>query len=444
MGAPQDIREDPERFVRWFRHSSPYIHAHRGRTFVVAFGGHTVASEGFPRLVSDLALLHGLGVRLVIVHGAGPQTESRLAEAGAKLRRVRGRHVVDKKALACVKEAVGAVRVEVEALLSVGAEDSPMAGARIRVAAGNLVTARPVGVRDGTDFHHLGEVRRIDGEGIRRRLDAGDVVLLSPLGYSPTGDVFHVPAEEVASATAAALDADKLVWLVDGPGVLGKQRKLVQQLTPAAAEAVLAKGPKQAEFTASCLRASVRAVRAGVRRAHLIDRDADGALMLELFTRDGFGTLVTDETFEGLRAARLDDIPGLMRLLEPLEEEGILVRRPREKLEQELDRFTVVERDGSIIGCAALEPYAGEKIGEIYAVAIHPDYRKTGRGDALLDHVERRARDTGLERVFVLTTRTQQWFEERGYDAARLKALPAERQARYDKKRRSRILIKPL
>ncbi len=444
MGALQDIRENPQRFVDWFRHSSPYVHAHRGKTFVIAFGGATVAAEGFGRLVSDVALLSGLGVRIVLVHGAQAQVDERLAEAKVRVRKVRGLRVTDARAMAAVKEAVGTVRVEIESRFSMGVEDSPMAGARIRVASGNFVTARPLGIRDGIDYQLTGEVRRIDVDSIRRRLDQGDMVLLSPLGYSPTGEVFSLGVEDVAAAAASALRADKLVWLVDAPGVLDRRRRLLHQLAPADAEAVLGKGRRQTEAVERCLRASVRAVRAGVRRAHLIDRDADGSLLLELFTRDGFGTLVTDEAFEGLRPARLDDLAGILALLGPLEEEGILVRRSRERLETEIDRFFVVERDGSVIGCAALDPYPADGIGELSAVAVHPDYRRTGRGDSLLDQMEKKARDLGLERVFVLTTRTAQWFQERGFRPAKVQELPEARRAIYDRKRRSKVLIKEL
>ncbi len=438
-----DIRENPARYVEWFRHSAPYVHAHRGRTFVIVFGGELTAGGHLPRLVHDLALLAGLGVRLLLVFGVGPQVEGRLAAQGARLRRVKGWPVVDGRTLAAVKEAVGMVRVEIEALFSMGAEESPMAGARLRVASGNFVTARPLGVRNGVDYGHAGEVRRIDGESVRRRLDAGDVVLLPPLGFSPTGEVFSLGAEDVAAAAAEALRADKLVCLVEGKGALGTRGRVVQQLTPAEADTCLQKH-RQPRSVERALRAAARVCRAGVRRAHLVDRGADGALLLELFTREGAGTLVTDETFEGIRPARLDDVPGILNLVRPLEEEGILVRRSRERLENELDDFTVIERDGTIIGCAALDPYADEGIAEIACVAVHPEYRDTGRGDALLESLERKARERGLDRVFVLTTRTAQWFQERGYGPARIDDLPAAKRAGYDRKRRSRVLLKRL
>jgi amino-acid N-acetyltransferase len=438
-----DIRENPARYVEWFRHSAPYVHAHRGRTFVIVFGGELVASGDLPRLVHDLALLAGLGVRLLLVFGVTPQVEERLAREHARLRRVRGWPVIDGKAQAATKEAVGTVRVEIEALFSMGAEESPMAGARLRVASGNFVTAKPLGVRDGVDCGHAGEVRRIDVDSVRRRLDAGDVVLLPPLGYSPTGEVFSLAAEDVAAAAAEALRADKLVCLIEGRGAVGARGRVVQQLTPADAERYLQKH-KQVRSVEAALRAAIRVCRAGVRRAHLVDRSADGALLLELFTREGAGTLVTDETFEGIRPARLDDVSGILALIRPLEEEGILVRRSRERLETELADFTVIERDGTIIGCAALDPYPSERTAEIACVAVSPDYRDTGRGDALLESLEKQARDRGLDRVFVLTTRTAQWFQERGYGPARIADLPAAKRERYDRKRRSRILVKRL
>ncbi|MCP5036139.1 MAG: amino-acid N-acetyltransferase, partial [Rhodobacteraceae bacterium] len=139
----------PDPFVDWFRSSSPYIHAHRGKTFVVVFGGEAVADAAFTNLIHDIALLHGLGIRLVLVHGARPQIEERLRMRGAEMKYIKGLRVTDEAALICVKEAAGAVRVEIEALLSMGLANSPMAGARIQVTSGNFVTAQPIGIHDG-------------------------------------------------------------------------------------------------------------------------------------------------------------------------------------------------------------------------------------------------------------------------------------------------------
>jgi amino-acid N-acetyltransferase len=430
-------------FVDWFRQAAPYIHAHRGRTFVVQFGGEAVAAPAFPSLVHDLALLHSLGVRLVLVHGARPQIEQRLAALGVKLRYVNGLRITDDAALACVKEAAGAVRLEIEALLSMGLTNSPMAGARIRVASGNFVTARPLGVRNGVDYQHTGEVRRVDTEAIRYMLDNGAIALLSPLGYSPTGEVFNLHAEEVATAVAGALRADKLLSLIEEPVIASIQGKPLRELSPGEAEQRLADGGLTQDMARHVLSA-VCACRAGVSRTHLIDRRTDGALLLELFTRDGVGTLITAERYEDMRPATIDDVGGVLEIIAPLEAESILVRRPRERLEIEIERFTVMERDGAIIACAALYPFPAERVGELACLAVHRDYRHTGRGAALLREAERQGTDLGLERLFVLTTRTAHWFLERGFVPGRLSELPVARQALYNYQRNSKVFFKPV
>lgn len=430
-------------FVRWFRNSSPYINAFRGRTFVVGFGGEMLADEQFAALVHDIALLNSLGVRLVLVHGARPQIEARLRERGAEIRYVNGLRLTDATALECVKEAAGSLRVDIEALLSMGLANSPMAGSRIRVSSGNFVTAQPLGVREGVDYQHTGEVRRIDAAGIHQHLEAGEIVLLSPIGYSPTGEAFNLSAEDVATAAAAQLGADKLVFLVDGKGVTDGRKRLLRELTPAAAERLL-DGGRLSEEMARTLHSALAACRGGVPRVHLIDRHLDGALLLELFTRDGIGTLVTAESFEDIRQASIEDVGGILELIAPLEQEGILVRRSREWLEMEIDHFVVVERDGTIIGCAALYPFPEEGVGELACMAVHPDYRREGRADALLRYITRTARQASIERLFVLTTRTAHWFRERGFRPGEIRDIPVKRQAMYNYQRNSKIFIKSL
>ncbi len=436
-----DTINDPQTFVRWFRGSSPYINAFRGKTFVIAFGGEVIAEEQFANLVHDIALLNSLGVRLVLVHGARPQIEQRLNERGVEMHYVNGLRITDEQALACVKEAAGAVRVEIEALLSMGLANSPMAGACIRVASGNYVTAQPLGVRDGVDYLHTGEVRRIDGEAIARQLDADALVLLSPIGYSPTGEVFNLSAEDVATAAAIELHADKLIYLVDGAG-LEQDGQLIRELDLGAAEQQLADTEQLPEALMKCLFSGVYACRSGVPRAHLIDRHVDGSLLLELFTRDGIGTLITGDAYEDMRQATIDDVGGILELIEPLESEGVLVRRSRELLEMEIDHFTVVERDGTIIACAALYPFTDEAMGELACLAVHNGYRDEGRGEALLGYLERLARGMGIKRLFVLTTRTAHWFQERGFEADTMKALPIKRQSLYNYQRNSKVFFK--
>ncbi|MFO1419140.1 MAG: amino-acid N-acetyltransferase [Methylotetracoccus sp.] len=442
--APVRQIATPEQFVRWFRDSSPYIHAHRGRVFVVSFGGEAVADGRFAKLAQDFALLNSLGVRLVLVHGIRPQVERLLRDRGASLRYHDGLRVTDSQALDCVKAAAGAVRVEIEALLSMGVANSPMAGARIRVTSGNFVTAKPLGIRDGIDFQHTGEVRRIDADSIRTQIDAGNLVLLSPVGFSPTGEVFNLSAEEVATATAIALKADKLLLLLEDPLTRNPDGAPIQQLTTSEALRWLAANESITAASRPHLQAACSACGSGVTRAHLIDRHIDGAILLELFTRDGVGALVSQSPYEEMRAATLADVGGILDLIGPLEADGILVQRTRERLEIDIMDYTIVERDGLIIGCAALHAFPAERTGELACLVVHPDYRGANRGDQLLERIEDRARAAGLERLFALTTHSSHWFLERGFRIAPVDALPSARRETYNPQRNSRIVEKLL
>ncbi len=436
---------DEKSFVHWFRQASPYIHAHRGKTFVITFGGEAVVDEtGFSSLIHDLALLGSLGVRLVLVYGARPQIEARLREAGQEVRYAHGLRITEEAALPCIKEAVGRVRIRIEARLSMGLANSPMHGAHVRVASGNFVTARPLGVRNGTDYCFTGEVRRVDAKAINAWLDCGAIVLLSPLGYSPTGEIFNLGAHEVAVATAMAMGADKLLLLSEGLELRDAKGKPIRQLNLTEAEALLHPDSTLPEPVNRQIAHAVRACRGGVRRTHLIRRDVDGGMLLELFTRDGIGMMLAADSYETGRQATIDDVGGLLALISPLEADGTLVRRSRELLEMEISYFTVLERDGAIIGCAALYPFADERVGELACVAVHPHDRNSGRADNLLGLVEQNALSQGLDQLFVLTTRAAHWFQERGFTATALDNLPVRKQALYNFQRRSKVFLKNL
>ena len=432
-------------FVHWIRAAAPYVHAFRGKAFVIAFGGEVVADDSFLNVVHDLNLLHSLGIQLVVVHGCRPQVEAILLQQGYESRYAHGVRVTDADAMDCVLEAAGQVRARIEAMLSLGLANSPMAGARNRVSSGNYITAKPMGIVDGIDMQHTGEVRRVDSEAIRQRLDDGDLVLISPIGYSPTGEIFNLTVEEVATQVAVRLQADKLIFLTDADGVRNGRRQLITDLSTKEAEALLAaKGSKLSQDVRLYLPAAVRACDNGVRRAHLISRHTDGALPLELFTRDGVGTMVSATALAHLRSATIDDVGGILSVIEPLEEQGVLVRRSRERLEAEIERFVVAEYDNHIIGCAALYAFPDDQVGELAALAVHPDFRREGYGEALLREIEMRARKLRLKQLFVLTTRTAHWFLERGFRTGGVGDLPQQKQALYNWHRKSLVYVKPL
>ena len=432
-----------EAFVKWFRAATPYIHRWGGATFVIAFGGEVLADGEFQQLTHDINVLVSLEVRVVLVHGTRPQIEEQMRQHGVTPRYEHNLRVTDDRALACVKEANGIVRVEMEALLSMELANSPMWGADIRVSSGNFVTAKPLGVVNGVDFKHTGEVRKIDAEGIRRRLDDHEVVLISPIGFSPTGDVFNCTLEDVATSTAIALQADKLIFLTETAGALDAKGKLISELTvKQAAELAAANNlPEDVQIYLPC---AIKACAHGVKRVHLISRHVDGALLIELFTHHGIGTMIVPESPERIRTATPGDIPGILQILEPLEQQGILVKRDREVLEREIGHFFVIEAEGNILGCAALYVFPERKTAELAALAVNPFYRDGGRGERLLAHAEARARQLGLKSIFVLSTRTTHWFIERGFVEADTSRLPEKKQALYNYERRSKVFVKEL
>ncbi len=431
-------------FVAWFRSVAPYVNAFRGRTFVIAFGGEVVADGKFVELTHDFNLLASLGIRLVLVHGARPQIEQHLAKNNLADTYHHGIRLTDPGTMQCVKEAVGRVRVEIEALLSMGLANSPMANADIRVAGGNFITAQPIGIINGVDLMHTGSVRKVDVAALKDRMEFGEVVLLSPLGYSPTGEVFNVTLEDVATATAIALDADKLVFLMDTDGVHDKNGTLIKELTIAQAQEVLKPKRKLTDDVSLFLPCAIRACEAGVARTHLISRHTDGAVLQELFSDEGIGTMVVESTLNTLRDATIEDIGGILELLRPLEQEGILVRRSRELLEQEIDRFVVLEHDHRIVGCAALYPFPNESAAELAALAVEAQSRDRGYGEAILNHMISVARMQGVKRLFVLTTRTAHWFIERGFNEADVSALPEQKKSLYNYQRKSKVFVRKI
>ena len=438
------MEEHTREYVRWFRNSSPYINAHRGRTFVVMISGQALSDPGFQHIVHDLALLNTLGIRLVLVHGARPQIDARLQARETDTAFEHHTRITDTAALEGVLEAVGASRLYIEGLFSMGLANSPMHNADIQLVSGNYIVARPLGIREGFDYQHTGEVRRVQTEAIRRQLDNEAIVLLSPLGCSPTGELFNLNSEEVASTVAIALKADKIIFLGEETGVHAHDGELIREITPEEAGQLLARGVVKHPATDRKLTAACHAASNGVPRAHLLSFREDGALLRELFTRDGCGTLVTRESYEKLRNAWIDDVGGILELISPLEESGILVRRSRELLENEIKRFSIIERDGMVVGCAALYPLGQGEAGELACVAVHPDYRNARRGATLLEHMTKRARSQGMQELFVLTTQTAHWFQEHGFAPAEVEDLPGERRQLYNLQRNSRVFRKPL
>jgi amino-acid N-acetyltransferase len=440
----------PHTFVPWFRAVAPYIHAYHGKTFVIGLAGEAIAAGKLNQFVQDLSILHAMGIKLVLVHGFRPQVNEQLAAKGHASRFSHGLRITDEVALDCAQEAAGQLRFEIEAAFSQGLPNTPMANATVRVVSGNFLTARPVGIVDGVDFMHSGVVRKVDAAAIRRTIDSETLVLLSPFGFSPTGEAFNLAMEEVATATAVALQADKLLFLTEMPGIhedlKDPESPIDTELSVAEAERLVASLPRPTlpTDTAFYLQHCVRACRGGVERSHILPFSVDGALLMEVFTHDGIGTMVVDEKLESLREATSDDVGGILQLIEPFERDGTLVRRERTEIERDIANYTVIEHDGVIFGCAALYPYPEARTGEMAALTISPQVQSQGDGERILKRVEQRAKALGLESIFVLTTRTKHWFVKRGFQQVDPDWLPEARKRKYNWDRRSLVLVKKL
>ncbi len=430
-------------FVAWFRAVAPYVHAFKRKIFVVAVGGEAVAAGRLARICEDLALLRALGIRIVVVHGARPQIEEQL-----RIRQVESRfhddvRITDRAALECAKEANGEIRLDIEAAFSQGLANTPMANADIKVMSGNFITARPVGVVDGVDFQQTGLVRKVSAEVIQLALNARAVVLISPLGFSPTGEAFNLDMEDVASSVASAIHAEKIIFLTSASGILDADGQLVRELSEEAATELLA-SKTLAEPIAYMLQHALRALKDGVPRAHFVPYDIDGSALLEIFTHDGVGTMISDDDLEELREATIDDVGGILKLIEPLEADGTLVKRGRTRIEREIDHFSVIDHDNRIFGCAALYPFPVERMGELACLTVDPEAQGMGDGEKLMKRIEQRARAVGIERLFVLTTRTAHWFLKRGFTHAPIDVLPRDRQRMYNWSRKSQVLVKKI
>ena len=457
-------------FVDFFRNCSPYIHYHRGKTFVIHVPGQMLLHRPmFEAFMQDVALVKNLGVRVVLVGGSRPQIDRNLRRSSIQPVFAGGLRISTPQVMEAVLQASGHVRFEMESAL----QRRPSNSVSLRtpnVVSGNFFTAQPIGVVDGVDFGYTGRVRKVDVHKIGRRLDEGDIVVLSNIGFAPSGALFNCQSEEVASSCAAQLKADKLIFMTEGEMLVDLQSGTVMHNVPLAAATEFlrlqkARNERALHDPQTAVRAtttavqppppppplfymylmeSVKALKANVIRAHLINMHFSGAILTELFTRDGLGLMISRDIYEGIRSAKISDVSGILELIQPLVDEGVLVARSRETLESEIHHFVVVVRDGMVTACAALVPYDDDRVAEIGCFVVSPQYRGRGKGDAMLGFLERRSLSRGIQRLFILSVRAFHWFLERGFREGTVDDLPAAKRAHYNYSRNSKIYIKDL
>ena len=423
--------------LKGFRDTAPYVHAHRGRTFVLCLDSAVLEHPGEDTLLQDIAQLQALGIRLVLVFGARCRIDRRLPNSDFH----DGCRITRASDMPAVLETVGALQSEIQARLSRGLMNTPMAGMRLRVLTGNLVAARPRGVHDGVDFEHTGEVRRVAANAVENLLQQDAIVLIPPLGYSATGETFNLNAAALACTVAQSISADKLIYLHAEP-VLRTRRGLIRQMTSSEALALIRRR-KLSPVQRQMLQGAVDATLSSVGRIHLLDARRDGVLLQELFTRTGAGVMVTRTEAYAPRQAEIADVGGIMGLLNPLVAQGVLAERTREELELRIHNFRVIELDGLITACACLHPLS-ETHAELICLAVHPEYQGQGFGHALLDDAETRAFENGFRQVYVLTTRAMHWFREQGFRTSSPRSLPVARRKFYNNQRNARVLAKVL
>ncbi|WP_343152547.1 amino-acid N-acetyltransferase [Buchnera aphidicola] len=428
--------------VEEFRHSVPYINAHRGKIFIIILSGETIKHKNFIHIINDIGLLHSLGIHLVVIYDASPQIKKRLINKKINFYYHKEVLVTNTEILELVKEEIGKLQLDITALLSMSLTNTPSQGANINVVSGNFIISQPLGVDNGVDYCHSGRIRKIDQEFIKKQLKNRSIVLIGPISVSITGESFNLISEEIAAEVSIKLKAEKIIGFFDSQGVINKAGKFFSELFPSKVkEMILMK--KKYFFSTSMIRflkSSIKACSGGVRRCHLISYKKNGALLQELFSRDGIGTQIVMESSEKIRKATINDIGGILELIRPLEEKKILVRRSREQLEVEIDKFIIIVRDNLTIACAALYPFKNEKIGEMACVVVHPNYRNSSRGEMLLRIIQKEAKKLNLKKIFVLTTYSIHWFQEKGFLLTDINSLPESKKRMYNYQRGSKVL----
>ena len=417
--------------INTFRSAAPYIYAHQGSTFVITLPAEIVTGDSLGELVQDLALMQTLGIKLIIVFGTG-------------LFKARQPKVVDQKKMLKLQHLIGQYQTRLESLFSTGLVNTPMAGMKLTTVSGNFVLAKPIGIVDGVDQQYHGQVRRIETLAIRQQLEVNNIVLLSSLGYSPSGECFYIDEYQIACTVAASMPSEKLIFLSQEQNLLDSRTQRIKFLTLSDAQTLLKRRKTMSTNMRMLINLSMQACYQQVERVHILSDTSSGVLLQELFSQDGAGTMITHDDYDDIRSASIDDVGGIQSLIKPLEKEGILLARSSEQIERDLKHYVVIERDGFVLACGALLPYDNQYHAECACIAVHPEFQKEGHGTRLIQFLENKAKQNGCDTVFAMTTRSLHWFYENGYQKGQLKALPADRQKAVSSKRNSRILIKKL
>jgi len=423
--------------VRVLREALPYITRFSGEVFVIKFGGETLDGHNFIQMLPDIALLRSVGIRIILVHGANPQIEAMSKVYGQKSEKRDGIRITDEMTMTIVQQASSSVTQKILATFSAMNKTRY----NLKGFVGNVVRAKPMGVVDGVDYQFTGKVDSIDADTLRKVLADDFVPVLPPLGVDSFGTVYNINADTLAVEVAVALQARKIIFLTNVDGVL-ENGQLIPELTPQQARELLAKKDVVTGGMIPKLEACITSCENGVRRAHLLNYNKEGVILLEVLSQHGLGTMINANPYKNIRKAILADVENILDLTKPLMEAGILLKRTWEEYEAGIHEFAVFEKDMLVFGCGALRVFRDRQSAEIYCVAMDEKVRDRGYATEIIEYLENQAREKGVNHLFALTQGTHEWFLQRGFACVSEKELPPDRP--YDPARKSKILKKIL
>ena len=401
-----------------------------GKTIVLKIDYPILNAPHFPQLLKDLAMLRATGIEIILVPGAREWIDAVLKEYDIESEYVDGVRIATQDSIPFIRMAAFDVANRLMTLLT---------AFQANAVIGNFIRARGIGVVDGVDFQNSGRVEKILKEPLQQILDQGMIPIFPCIGWNAAGKPYNLSSDEIALAVAEALQAEKLFFVTDSDGFMETRFKLppglvknsdgrVARLSLEEAEEVLNLNAGNPDPDLKYLALALTACRKGTERAHVVDGRMEGAILREIFSNLGIGTMVYGNDYESIRPMKADDIGDVLRLMQPLMQEGILIKRTEDDLMARQGDFVVYSIDDVVHACGALHDY-GEGQGEIAAIATNPVYGHLSMGRKIVSYLVEKAARVGMTRVFVLTTRTVDWFEQLGFVEADLESLPARKSA---------------
>jgi len=414
-----------------------YIPGFREKTFVIALDGAVIADDNFPNLLIDLAVLRSLNIRLVLVHGAAHQLRQLSEQAGVPVSNADGTGITDEDTLNIALTAAN--RITHEILEGLASND-------LRACYTNAIIAHPFGIVGGVDRLYTGRVERVDTEFLNQLLEKGVIPVIAPLGFDGEGHTFRVNSDGVAMEVAEALKATKLIYVTEHATFTHDNQPL-SQISVSEAEDFFKKNKGEIPpHLVSKLEHSIRACRNGVSRVHVIDGRVDEALLTEIFSTEGIGTMIYANEYQAVRRAMKKDVQAIRNLIRESVEQEEIVKRSRMDILQHLTDYYVFQIDGKVVGCVALHVQPGGELAELACLSVSNANENMGIGQKLMLFAEDAARHKGVKKIFLLSTRAFNYFQQKGsYKDGTINDLPLSRRERYEASgRNSKILVKTL